>query len=59
MLRADRNTAPAMVSRVSGLSGVTASRMAAIGGTRLARRAGMSAATTVKAVPTSSVAITA
>ena len=45
-------TVPAMVSPMSGLSGVAASRSAAIGGTREARSAGSSAATTVMSTPT-------
>src|SRR5215218_8007172 len=53
------STAPATVSLVSGLSGVAASRIAAIGGIRDARTAGRSAATTVTTTPTAYAAITA
>ncbi len=53
-----KTTAPARVSRSSDLSGVAASRIAAIGGTRAARSAGISAAATVNTTPTSRVTIT-
>src|SRR5215207_64587 len=45
-------TVPVTVRAVSGRSGVAASRSAAIGGTREARSAGSSAATTVTSTPT-------
>ena len=47
-----------IVCRFSERSGVAASRSAASGDTRLARRAGMTAATAVTSVPTANDAIT-